>query len=68
MKLPGEQGMNKNPLRVIPVRADEKLDPLSRVNLGKTYTVEWNTKVKEIGRIEKTSLINMLAYWRKLNA
>ncbi|KAI4229552.1 MAG: hypothetical protein LQ349_006382 [Xanthoria aureola] len=68
VKLPGEQGMNKNPLRVIPVRADEKLDPLSRVNLGKTYTVEWNTKVKEIGRIEKTSLINMLAYWRKLNA
>ncbi|KAL8645618.1 MAG: hypothetical protein Q9226_007219 [Calogaya cf. arnoldii] len=65
-RLPEEQGMNKNPLRVIPVRADEKLDPLSRVNLGKTYPVEWNTKVKEIGRIEKPSLVKLLTYWKLL--
>ncbi|KAL8805310.1 MAG: hypothetical protein Q9200_005483 [Gallowayella weberi] len=55
-KLPEEQKMNKNPLRVIPVRPDEKLDSRSRINLGKTYTVEWNTKVKEIGHLERNSL------------
>ncbi|KAL8847873.1 MAG: hypothetical protein Q9221_007084 [Calogaya cf. arnoldii] len=65
-KLPDEQGMNKNPLRVIPVRADEKLDTRSRVNLGKTYPVEWNTKVKEIGRVEKASLVKLLTYWKLL--
>ncbi|KAL8920318.1 MAG: hypothetical protein Q9172_004550 [Xanthocarpia lactea] len=65
-RLPGEQGMNKNPLRVIPVRADEKLDTRSRINLGKTYPVEWNTKVKEIGRLEKSSLVKMIAYWKSL--
>ena len=58
--------MNKNPLRVIPVRADEKLDTRSRINLGKTYPVEWNTKVKEIGRLEKSSLVKMIAYWKSL--
>ncbi|KAI4261936.1 MAG: hypothetical protein L6R42_002879 [Xanthoria sp. 1 TBL-2021] len=65
-KLPDEQGMNKNPLRVIPVRADEKLDPVSRVNLRKTYPVEWNTKVKEIGRLDKSSHVKMISYWKTL--
>lgn len=58
--------MNKNPLRVIPARADEKLDPLSRVNLRKTYPVEWNTKVKEIGRLGKSSHVKMISYWKTL--
>ncbi|KAL8996908.1 MAG: hypothetical protein Q9188_006459 [Gyalolechia gomerana] len=65
-KQASEQGMKKSPLRVIPVRADEKLDSMSRVNLGKTYTVEWNTKVKEIGDVERNSLVNMKAYWTQL--
>ncbi|KAL8940319.1 MAG: hypothetical protein Q9216_002874 [Gyalolechia sp. 2 TL-2023] len=55
-KQESEQGMRKSPLRVVPVRADEKLDSMSRVNLGKTYTIEWNTKVKEIGDVEHNSL------------
>ncbi|KAI4174588.1 MAG: hypothetical protein LQ343_002161 [Gyalolechia ehrenbergii] len=65
-KQASEQGMKKSPLRVIPVRADEKLDSMSRVNLGKTYTIEWNTKVKEIGDVELNSLVNMKAYWKQL--
>ncbi|KAL8730156.1 MAG: hypothetical protein Q9166_004239 [cf. Caloplaca sp. 2 TL-2023] len=65
-RLSEEKGMNKSALRVIPVRADEKLDPRSRVNLGKTYPVEWNTKVKEIGRLEKSSLVKMITYWKSL--
>lgn len=58
--------MKKSPLQVIPIRADEKLDSMSRVNLGKTYTVEWNTKVKEIGNVEHSSLVKMINYWKKL--
>ncbi|KAL8882022.1 MAG: hypothetical protein Q9198_000897 [Flavoplaca austrocitrina] len=64
--LQGEQGMNKSPLRVVPVRPDAKLDPRSRVNLGKTYPVEWNTKVKEIGRLDKSSLVKLISYWKAL--
>ncbi|KAL8928778.1 MAG: hypothetical protein Q9208_001556 [Pyrenodesmia sp. 3 TL-2023] len=65
-KLPSEAGMNKTPIRVVPSRADEKLDPVSRVNMGKMFTVEWNTKVKDIGLVEKTSLVRLLTYWRQI--
>ena len=65
-RLQGEQGMKKSPLRVVPVRPDAKLDIRSRVNLGKTYPVEWNTKVKEIGKLEKSSLIKLISYWKTL--
>lgn len=58
--------MNKTPIRVIPSRADEKLDPVSRVNMGKMFTVEWNTKVKDIGLVDKSSLVRLLAYWRQI--
>lgn len=58
--------MKKAPLRVVPARPEEKLDSMSRVNLGKTYTVEWNTKVKEIGDVDHKDLVNMKAYWKQL--
>ncbi|KAL8706120.1 MAG: hypothetical protein Q9201_000822 [Fulgogasparrea decipioides] len=65
-KLPGEKGMNKAPLRVLPVTADETLDPLSRINLAKPYTIEWNTKVKEIGRLDHASQVKLVSYWKTL--
>lgn len=65
-KQANEHGMKKAPLRVIPSKPEEKLDPMSRVNLGKTYTVEWNTKVKEIGDVDHKDLVNMKAYWKQL--
>lgn len=65
-KLATERDMNKSAIRVVPARADEKLDPKSRVNMGKIYTVEWNTKVKEIGQVEKDSLVKLLAYWKQI--
>ena len=64
-KLQGEEKMNKEPLKVIPSRADEKLDSRSRLNLGKVYSIEWNTKVKEIGRLDGNSQVKLLAYWRQ---
>lgn len=65
-KLSTEVGMNKSPIRVLPCRADEKLDPVSRVNMGKMFTVEWNTKVKDIGQVEKASLVKLLTYWKQI--
>lgn len=65
-KLATERDMNKSAICVIPARADEKLDPKSRVNMGKIYTVEWNTKVKEIGQVEKHSLVRLLNYWKQI--
>ncbi|CAG8351116.1 unnamed protein product [Penicillium salamii] len=40
-----EPAMTKQPLEVEPVRLEQKLDPMSRVNFGKVYTVEHNVKV-----------------------
>ncbi|KAL9010345.1 MAG: hypothetical protein Q9173_004709 [Seirophora scorigena] len=65
-KLPIERDMNKSAICVVPTRADEKLDPISRVNMGKIYTVEWNAKVKDMGHVEKNSLVRLLAYWKQI--
>ncbi|KAI4246663.1 MAG: hypothetical protein LQ352_006341 [Teloschistes flavicans] len=65
-RLPEEKGMNKAPLRVIPVGPGEILDPKSRINLGKPYPVEWNNRVKAIGRLDAASRVNLMAYWRNL--
>ncbi|KAL8753306.1 MAG: hypothetical protein Q9184_005460 [Pyrenodesmia sp. 2 TL-2023] len=65
-KLKTEVGMNKSPIRVVPSRPDEKLDSVSRVNMGKMFTVEWNTKVKDIGQVDKASLVKLLAYWKQI--
>ncbi|KAJ5721940.1 uncharacterized protein N7483_009874 [Penicillium malachiteum] len=56
--------MIKEPLEVEPARADQKLDPMSRLNFGKVYTVEHNVKVLPVGQITKDSLHNFNAYTR----
>ncbi|KAL8967851.1 MAG: hypothetical protein Q9183_002737, partial [Haloplaca sp. 2 TL-2023] len=55
-KLNNERAMTKDALRVIPSRPENVLDPLSRVNLEKPYPIEWNIKVKDIGRLDTQSL------------
>ncbi|KAI4269274.1 MAG: hypothetical protein LQ337_007383 [Flavoplaca oasis] len=42
--LEGEPPTSKRPIRVVAKTPDVKIDPRSRLNYGKTYTVEWNTK------------------------
>ncbi|KAL9579632.1 MAG: hypothetical protein Q9212_004999 [Teloschistes hypoglaucus] len=65
-RLPEEKGMNKAPLKVIPVGPEEMLDPMSRINIGKPYSVEWNNKVKPIGRLDHSSRLQLRAYWKEL--
>jgi hypothetical protein len=47
----GEDDLTKGAIRVIPRTPRDKLDPASRVNYAKIYTVEHNVKVQFIGSI-----------------
>jgi hypothetical protein len=48
--LPGE-GLSKEPIRVDVISSSDKLDPLSRINYTKLYTIEHNVKVFFFGRV-----------------
>jgi hypothetical protein len=52
--LPDEGLLSKSPIRVVPNSPREKLDPASRVNYAKIYTVEHNVKVAFIGHIAES--------------
>ena len=54
--------MSKDPIRIIPSSVAEKLDPKSRINIGKVYPINHNIKVKDIGRVDQNSLPKLLAY------
>ena len=45
--------MTKHPIRVEVIKETHKLDPLSRLNYAKLYTVEHNVKVLFIGKVAK---------------
>jgi hypothetical protein len=47
---PGEM-MTKRPISIVVENNLEKLDPMSRLNFGRVYTVEHNLKVSKVGRI-----------------
>ncbi|KAL8708496.1 MAG: hypothetical protein Q9220_006654 [cf. Caloplaca sp. 1 TL-2023] len=63
---PEEHGMSKTAIKVLPVGSDVTLHPMSRVNLGKTYSIEMNNKVKEIGRVDPKSLNKLITSWKTL--
>lgn len=44
---------------------DQRLDPMSRLNFKKIYTVEHNVKVMNVGKVTKDSLPVLIGYWRK---
>jgi hypothetical protein len=52
--LPGEQ-LVKRAVRMEPSSPEEKLDPKSRVNYAKVYTIEHNIRVCFIGKIHPDS-------------
>jgi hypothetical protein len=52
--LPGEQ-LVRRAVRVEPSSPEEKLDPKSRVNYAKVYTIEHNIRVCFIGKIHADS-------------
>ena len=61
-KLRGEELMYHDPLRIVPVSCEEKLSPMSRVNLGKVYPIQHNWKIRIIGDIHEISLPKLIQY------
>jgi hypothetical protein len=53
--LEGEEELDKKPVRVDHYSERYKLDPASRVNYSKLYTIEHNFKVNIIGKIHDGS-------------
>ena len=57
----------RGPIRVEPRTPRDKLDPASRLNYSKIYTVEHNVKVKFIGRIasgyQQSFMVDFDAVW-----
>ena len=60
-----EKYLTKKPIAVEKTSSDQKLDPMSRLNFKKCYTIEHNVKVMSVGRVTKDSLSVLLGYWRK---
>jgi len=52
---PGEEKLYNVPIRMNPRTPRDQLDPLSRLNYAKVYTIEYNVKVCFIGEIAEDS-------------
>lgn len=63
-KLKSEPLLTKKPIKVIARTPHEKLDPVSRVNLSRSISIECN--VKEVGMVEKSDLVFLLGYWKQI--
>lgn len=63
--LPHEK-IYKDPIQVSESEGNEQaLDPVSRVNLGISYLIGWDTKVVEIGAVKGSSL-RLLKNYREM--
>jgi len=60
-----EPMMTKEPIAVVPVSPDKKLDSMSRINFAKIYTVEHNVKVKHIGEIDKAYVHRLMGHYSR---
>jgi len=63
-RLDVETEMTKESICVDPATADQKLNPLSRVNFAKIYTVEHNVKVLPVGTVAKKSMHHLRGYFK----
>ena len=52
----GERGMLASAVRVDADENTEKLDPVSRIDFGKLYTIHHNVKVRSIGMVNRASM------------
>ena len=60
-----EKYLTKRPIAVDKASADQRLDPMSRVNFKKIYTIEHNMKIMNVGKATKDSLPAFIGYWRQ---
>ena len=58
-----EGGMQKEPIQVEPVDPSMTIRKESRIRFSKTYPIEMNVKVKDIGRVHPGQLSTLIQYW-----
>lgn len=59
-----EKGMAKDPIAIEPAYdLNEGMLPSSRLRFGKTYTIECNVKVRDIGMVALEHRSLLLSYW-----
>lgn len=57
--------MTKDPIAVEPADSSLTMPVSSRIRFGKTYPIEWNVKVKDIGRVVPEDLRKLITYWKE---
>ena len=55
--------MNKEPIEIEPVDPNMTMRSESRIRFSKTYPIEMNVKVKDIGRVSPGQLSTLIQYW-----
>lgn len=60
---PDERPLNKSPLHVKVEDASISIDPMSRLNFSKVFTVGYNHKVRNVGRMVVESVKRMEEYF-----
>lgn len=62
--LPNETVLPKQPIGVLPsVGHQQPMSTASRVRFGKVYPIDWNVKVKDLGKVVDGDMERLLAYY-----
>lgn len=56
--------MTKDPIEIFPSSPNEVMEGASRIRFGRTYPVEWNVKVKDIGQVMPSHKTRLTQYWQ----
>ena len=65
--LEGEKRLAKAPIKVKPYSPQHKLEPASRLNYAKVYTIEYNVKVWFIGEVEADYEWKLIAAYNEVH-
>jgi hypothetical protein len=67
ISLPGEweKGLRKDPIEIVATDAKEIMEPASRLRFGKIYSIEWNVKVRDIGKVAGKHMSKLVKYFKE---
>ena len=57
------EDFEKSPLGVIVEDSEEKIDPMTRINLGQVFMIQHNLKVAKVGRIHPNDIDRLKNYF-----
>jgi hypothetical protein len=60
-----ESGLTKASICIEPADTSVRMTPQSRVHYAKSYPIEMNVKVKDIGNVASEDLSNFIAYYHE---